>query len=73
MTWLWMLEAAAHVLGVVLVALIMAAWLLEDMATKATRLVDGFLIPVAERLGDLGAAWQRLLTAVRAARTRWRG
>jgi hypothetical protein len=51
----------------------MAVWLLEDIAAKATRMVDGFLIPAVQRLGDLGAAWQRLLTAVRAARTRWRG
>jgi hypothetical protein len=73
MTWLRMLEATAHVLGLVLVALIMAAWVLEDIAAKATRVVDGFLIPAVQRLGDLGAAWQRLHTAVRVARARWRG
>jgi hypothetical protein len=37
------------------------------------RIVDGFFIPAAQRLGDLGAAWRRLLTAVRAERGRWRG
>jgi hypothetical protein len=44
-----------------------------DLAATAARVVDGFLIPAAERLGDLGAAWQRLLVALRAARAQWRG
>jgi hypothetical protein len=73
MTWLRLLEAAGHLLGLILVALLLAAWLLEDIAVKATRMVDGFLIPVIQRLGDLGAAWQRLLVAMRAARAQWRG
>jgi hypothetical protein len=71
--WLRMLEAAAHVLVLVLIVLLTAAWLLEDIAAKATRVVDSFLIPAAERFGDLGAAWQRLAAAARAALARWRG
>jgi hypothetical protein len=56
-----------------LVILLMAAVLLGDLAATATRIVDGFFIPAGQRLGDLGAAWRRLLTAVRAALARWRG
>ncbi len=56
-----MLEAAAHVLLLVLVVLLVAAWLLEDIAAKVTRVLDSFLAPAAERFGDLGAAWQRLV------------
>ncbi len=68
-----MLETAAHVLLLVLVVLLVAAWLLEEFAAKLTRVVDSFLVPAAERFGDLGAAWQRLVAAVRAALARWRG
>jgi hypothetical protein len=73
MTWLWMLMGAAEALGLVLLGLVLAAWLLGDLAATATRIVDGFFIPTAQRLGDLGAAWRRLLAAVRAALARWRG
>jgi hypothetical protein len=68
-----MLEAAALVLVLILIVLLMVAWLLEDIAAKVTRLVDSFLIPAAERFGDLGAAWQRLVAAAHAALARWRG
>jgi hypothetical protein len=71
--WLRMLEAAAHVLVLVLIVLLTAAWLLEEFAAKATRVVDSFLIPAAERFGELGAAWQRLVAAARAALAQWRG
>lgn len=71
--WLRMLEAAAQALVLVLIVLLTAAWLLEEFAAKATRVVDSFLIPAAERFGDLGAAWQRLVAAARAALARWRG
>jgi hypothetical protein len=73
MSWLRMLMAAGGTLGLVLVILLMAALLLGDIAATATRIVDGFFIPAAERFGDLGAAWQRLVGAVRAALARWRG
>jgi hypothetical protein len=36
-------------------------------------MVDGFLIPAAERLGNLRAVWQRLRAALRAALARWSG
>jgi hypothetical protein len=68
-----MLETAAHMLLLVVVVLLVAAWLLEDIAAKLTRVVDCFLVPAAERFGDLGAAWQRLVATVRAAVARWRG
>ncbi len=68
-----MLEAAALVLVLALIVLLMAAMLLEDIAAKVTRVLDSFLVPAAERFGDLGAAWQRLVAAVRAALARWRG
>jgi hypothetical protein len=68
-----MLETAAHVLLLALVVLLVAAWLLEEIAAKATRVLDSFLVPAAERFGDLGAAWRRLVAAVRAALARWRG
>jgi hypothetical protein len=71
--WLRLLEAAAHVLVLVLILLLIAAWLLGDIAAKATRIVDDHLIPAVDRLGDLGAAWRRLITAARAALARWRG
>jgi hypothetical protein len=73
MTWLRTVMTAAETLGLVLVILLMVAVLLGDLAATAARIVDGFFIPAAERLGDLGAAWQRLRTAVRAAWARWRG
>jgi hypothetical protein len=68
-----LLETAALVLVLVLVVLLVAAVLLEDIAAKVTRVLDSFLIPAAERFGDLGVAWQRLVAAVRAALARWRG
>jgi hypothetical protein len=71
-TWLRVLMTAAETLGLVLIGLLMAAVLLGDLATTATRIVDGFLIPATKRLGDLGAAWQRLLATARAARAQWR-
>jgi hypothetical protein len=72
MIWLRMLMGAAEALGLALLGLVLAAWLLGDLAATATRIVDSFFIPTAQRMGDLGAAWQRLLVAVRAAWTRWR-
>jgi hypothetical protein len=71
--WLRLLEAAAHVLVLVLIVLLMAAWLLGDIVAKATRIADDHLISAVERFGDLGAAWRRLVAAVRAALARWRG
>jgi hypothetical protein len=73
MTLLPTLEQAAGDLGVVLLVLLLAAWMLEDILARATRVVDSFLIPLVDRLGDLGAAWRRLLTALHAARARWHG
>jgi hypothetical protein len=67
-----MLEAVGLVLVLGLIVLLVVAWLLEEIAAKVTRVVDSFLIPAAERFGDLGAAWQRLVAAVRAALARWR-
>jgi hypothetical protein len=63
----------AGALGLVLFGVLLAVWLLGDLAATATRIVDGFFIPTAQRLGDLGAAWQRLLSAVHAALAQWRG
>jgi hypothetical protein len=73
MTWLRMLISAAEALGLALLGLVLAAWLLGDLAATTTRIVDRFFIPAVQRLGDLGAAWQRLLTAIRAAQAQWRG
>jgi hypothetical protein len=64
---------AAETLWLLLIILLMAALLLGDLAATATRILDGFLILAAERFGDLGSAWRRLLAAVRTARAQWRG
>jgi hypothetical protein len=64
-------ERAALVLLVALAALLSLAWVLEDLLRRAARTLDGF-VAVAERLGEVGAAWQRLRAAWRRALARWR-
>jgi alkylation response protein AidB-like acyl-CoA dehydrogenase len=64
-------ERLAVTLLVVLAALLSLAWILEDLLRRTAQTIDGF-VPVADRLGEVGAAWRRLRAALRRARARWR-
>jgi hypothetical protein len=67
----WM-QRLALVLIMVSTALLGLAWIMEDLLRRTAQTLDGF-VSVADRLGEVGAAWQRLRVALRRARARWRG
>jgi hypothetical protein len=65
------MERLALAAFVGLAALLGLAWILEELLRRAARTIDGF-VPVADRLGEVGVAWQRLRAALQRARARWR-
>jgi hypothetical protein len=67
-TWV---ERLALLLFMGLTALLSLAWTLETLLRRAAQALDGF-VSVADRFGEVGAAWQRLRIALRRAHARWR-
>jgi hypothetical protein len=63
--------ASCRSLLVIVAALLGVAWVLEELLRRTAQAIDGF-VPVADRLGEVGVAWQRLRAALRRARARWR-
>jgi hypothetical protein len=61
--------ALATFLG--LAVLLGLAWILEELLRRTAQAIEGF-VPVADRLGEVGVAWQRLRAALQRARARWR-
>jgi hypothetical protein len=64
-------EQVAAALLVIVAALLGLAWVLEELLRRTAQAIDGF-VPVADRLGEVGVAWQRLRAALRRAHARWR-
>jgi hypothetical protein len=67
-----LVERYASIAFGLLVAALLLAWLLEEWLRRAERTLDSF-VPVADRLGDVGAAFHRLMAALRRAWERWQG